>query len=134
LSLWVLELEDSESLSGWNVRIRLFLIDFELLIKADFTSLNNLDLGTLNRYLITDWLIFNIISLNENALLLLISVLRHSNWVRWLVHRILRVLMSALVVAFFGHRDMRMNMGCWCKAVSVNRGICLMKLFHGVQW
>ena len=54
MSLWVLELEDSESLSGRDVRVGLFLIDLELLVKADFTALNNLNFGTLNRYLITD--------------------------------------------------------------------------------
>lgn len=47
LSLWVLELEDSEGLGRWDVGVGLLLVDLELLIKADFASLDYLYLSTL---------------------------------------------------------------------------------------
>ena len=136
MSLWILEFEDSERLSWWDMRVWLFLVDLELLIEADFTTLNNLNLGTLNRYLITNWLIFNLVSLDKNALFLFISVLWHSYWIRWLVHGIfmwmVMVMVIALIMTILGHVFLGLHLSGW-RTVSDHSVLCRLKLFLGVK-
>ena len=49
--------------------VRLFLIYFYLVVQADFTTVNDLDLSALQRNLILDALVFNLIASEGNALL-----------------------------------------------------------------
>lgn len=68
LRLGVLELENPEHLRRGNVRVRLLLIDFELLIQAYLAAENDLNLVALRRNLTQNALVFNLVPREHDAL------------------------------------------------------------------
>ena len=57
------------------MRVRLFLIYFQLLIQADFAALDHLDLGAAERNLVLDALVFDLVTIQDLTLLLMVLVL-----------------------------------------------------------
>jgi len=72
LRLWVLEFEYPKHLSGGNVRVRLFLIDFKLLVQADLAALNDLDLIAAQRNLVEYTLVLDLVAREDNTLLFMV--------------------------------------------------------------
>lgn len=76
LRLRVLELEYPKHLRRRNVRVRLLLIDFKLLVQADFAALNDLYLVAPQRDLIQDALVLDLVAgEHETLLVMLIRIL-----------------------------------------------------------
>lgn len=72
LRLWVLEFEYPKHLSGGNVRVRLFLIDFKLLVQADLAALNDLYLIAAQRNLVEYTLVLDLVAREDNTLLFMV--------------------------------------------------------------
>jgi len=72
LRLWVLELEYSEHLGRRDVWVRLFLVDFELLIETNLAAEDDFDLIASGRDLVENALIFNFFSLEYDAFLAMV--------------------------------------------------------------
>lgn len=72
LGLWVLEFEYPKHLGRRDVRVRLFLIYFQLLVQADFAALDDLDLIASQWNLVQDTLVLDLIARENKTLLLML--------------------------------------------------------------
>lgn len=75
LGLRVLELENPEHLGRRNMWVRLFLIYFYLLVQADFAALNDFNLSTSKRNLISNALVLYLVTGKDHRLLLHLAIM-----------------------------------------------------------